>query len=294
MKSKILFFGCNSHQIPYMQNLKKRGYWIVATDMNNDAPGIHLADSFYHCGYDNYEGLEKAVDTEGPDEIKHVFTASSQFSHLGASHVANYLGIRYPELMDINICLDKTKFYPLFKKNGILIPDTHYVRNKEELVKSLSKYPNDTSFYLKSDFSKNPNHIYMGTSKEILNTEINWKKDRYFQEFYILQTNYIGEGIRLNLFPEGYELYDFESGKILDKNDWLQFHDFGILNRLLDLKQQLGMNDWLLKYDVLIGSDDYVVLDIGMDPPYRMKKYWESQGLDFIDFYINLYLNPNN
>ena len=99
---------------------------------------------------------------------------------------------------------------------------------------------------------------------------------------------------RLNLFPDGYELYDFESGKILDKNDWPQFHDFEILNRLLDLKQQLGMNDWLLKYDVLIGSDDYVVLDIGMDPPYRMKKYWESQELDFIDFYINLYLNPSD
>jgi len=294
MKSKILFFGCNHHQIPYMQNLKKRGYYIVATDMNNDAPGIHLADSFYHCGYDNFEGLEKAVDTEGPDEIKHVFTASSQFSHLGASHAANYLGIRYPKIMDINICLDKTKFYPLFKKNGILIPDTHYVRNEEELDKSLRKYPNDTSFYLKSDFSKNPNHIYTGTSKEILNTEINWKKDRYFQEFYILQTNYIGEGIRLNLFPDGYELYEFESGKILDKNDWFQFDDFGISNRLLDLKQQLGMNDWLLKFDVLIGSDDYVVLDIGMDPPYRMKKYWESQRLDFIDFYIDLYLNSNN
>ena len=89
-------------------------------------------------------------------------------------------------------------------------------------------------------------------------------------------------------------MYDFESGKILDKNDWPQFHDFEILNRLLDLKQQLGMNDWLLKYDVLIGSDNYVALDIGMDPPYRMKKYWESQGLDFIDFYINLYLNPSD
>ena len=38
MKPKILFFGCNHSQIPYMQNLKK-GYYIVATDINNDAPG---------------------------------------------------------------------------------------------------------------------------------------------------------------------------------------------------------------------------------------------------------------
>ena len=290
MKSKIVFFGCNHSQIPYMQNLKKRGYYIVATDINNDAPGRYLADSFYNCGYNDFKDLEKAVDAEGLDQIKHIFTASSQFSHLGASHLANYLGIQYPEMKNIDICLDKTKFYPLFKKIGISIPDTNYVRNEEELEKSLRKYSNDTSFYLKSDFSKNPNHIYFGTREELLNTKINWKKDRYYKEFYILQTKYIGEGIRLNLFPEGYELYEFESGKFLDNNDWTQLNDFGILSRLLNLKQQLGMDNWLLKFDILIGSDDYVVLDVGMDPPYRMKKYWESKGLDFIDFYLDIYI----
>ena len=50
------------------------------------------------------------------------------------------------------------------------------------------------------------------------------------------------------------------------------------------------MVNWLLKFDILIGSDDYVVLDVGMDPPYRMKKYWESKGLDFIDFYLDIYI----
>lgn len=290
MKSKVLFFGCNDSQIPYLQNLQNRGYYIVATDINNDATGANLADSFYNCGYDNFEGLEKIVDTEGPDEIKHIFTASAQFSHLGASHVANYLGLRYPKKTDIDICLDKTKFYPLFKRTGISIPNTHYVRDKQELNNFLIKYSNDTSFYLKSDFSKNPNYIYTGTAEEIMDTQINWEKDRYFREFYVLQTNFKGEGIRLNLFPDGYELYGFENGKFLDKSDWVQFNNFGILNRLLDLKKQLGMDDWLLKFDVLIGLDDYVVLDIGMDPPYRMKKYWESQSKNFIDFYLDLYL----
>mgnify|MGYP003327384800 CR=1 FL=1 len=70
--------------------------------------------------------------------------------------------------------------------------DFHLVsRNEEELKKTLEKYSNDTSFYLKSDFSKNPNHIYFGTREELLNTKINWKKDRYYKEFYILQTKYI-------------------------------------------------------------------------------------------------------
>ena len=33
----------------------------------------------------------------------------------------------------------------------------------------------------------------------------------------------------------------------LDNTDWTQLNDFGILSRLLNLKQQLGMVNWLLE-----------------------------------------------
>ena len=50
------------------------------------------------------------------------------------------------------------------------------------------------------------------------------------------------------------------------------------------------MQNWLLKFDILIGDEGYVVLDIGMDPPSRMKKNWEANGQNFVDFYLDLYI----
>ena len=290
MKPKILFLGCNHDEVPYLENLQSRGFYVVATDMNPDAPGMKLADSAIVCGYNDFEGLDKAVAEEGVDEFSAVFTASAQFAHLGASSVSKRLGFAYPSMENISTCLDKTAFYPMFQENGISIPNTHYINSPDELRNVLNTYSSDTDFYLKSDFSKNPNHIYTGNPQSLIKKEIKWTPDRYFQEYYILQQTYIGEGIRLNLYPGGCELYEFETGKVINIEDWPQFEDLRILKSLRALSVKLGMQDWLLKFDILIGHDGYVVLDIGMDPPYRMKKYWEANGKNFIDFYVDLYL----
>jgi len=294
MKSKILFLGCNYNESPYLKNLQERGFFVVATDMNPNAPGMRIADSAIICGYNDFEGLGQAVAKEGLEDFVMVFTASAQFAHLGASHIAEQLGVPYPSMDNISACLDKTAFYPLFQENGIAIPNTHYVRNLSELKNVLSNYPAETDFYLKSDYSKNPNHIYTGNSAGLIKQEIQWTPDRYFREYYVLQQTYKGYGIRLNLFPGGYELYEFETAKAINLNDWPQFKDYKIIELLRTLSQKLGMHNWLLKFDILIGQDGYVVLDIGMDPPYRMKKNWEESGRNFVDFYLDLYLKAKD
>jgi len=289
MKSKILFLGCNHDEVPYLKNFQEKGFHVVATDVNPNAPGMSLSDSAIICGYDDLEGLERAVSKEGRDDFLMVFTASAQFAQIGASHISKHLGLPYPSLENIKICLDKAAFYPLFQKNGIHIPETHFIRNLSELRNILNKYPKETDFYLKSDFSKNPNHIYKGTSEYLENEDIQWTPDRYFHKNYILQKTFLGEGFRLNIYPGGYELYEFETGRKINE-DLPHFKNLKILESLRDLSIKLGMQDWLLKFDILINNGRYVVLDIGMDPPSRMKKYWESKGHNFIDFYTDLYI----
>ena len=63
--------------------------------------------------------------------------------------------------------------------------------------------------------------------------------------------------------------------------DFPQFQEYKILELLRKLSENLGMQNWLLKFDILIGDEGYVVLDIGMDPPSRMKKNWGSQWTKF-------------
>ena len=294
MRSKILFLGCNYPEVPYLEKLQERGFYVAATDINPHAPGKTIADSAIICGYNDFEGLEKAVLKEGPDDIEMVFTASAQFAHVGASHISKKLGLSYPSKDNIKKCLDKTSFYPLFQENGIMIPDTHYVKNIKELKNVLSKYPSESDFYLKSDYSKNPYHIYIGKSTELIKQNIQWKPDNYFRKYYILQQTYFGYGIRLNLFPEGYELYEFETAKVITLKNCPQVQDYKIIESLRALSDRLGMKNWLLKFDIIIGQDGYVVLDIGMDPPSRMKKNWEDNGRNVVNFYLDLYLNAKD
>ncbi len=290
MKPKILFLGCNYNEIPYLENLQERGFYVVATDVNPDAPGMKMANSAVICGYNDYDGLESAIMTEGPDEFYSVFTASAQFAHLGASYISKKLGITYPAIDNIRACLNKKSFYPLFQENGIAIPETRYIKNFTDLKRALSDYSDETDFYLKSDYSKNPNHIYTGKSSSLIKQDIQWTTDRYFQEYYILQKTYEGYGVRLNLFPNGYELYDFETAKPIRIEDCPKIEEYKILELLGKLSEKLGMQNWLLKFDVLLGKEGYVVLDIGMDPPSRMKKNWEENGRNFVDFYLDLYI----
>ena len=37
MTTKVLFIGCNYDQLPYLKNLRNKGYYIIGTDLNVDA-----------------------------------------------------------------------------------------------------------------------------------------------------------------------------------------------------------------------------------------------------------------
>ena len=52
----------------------------------------------------------------------------------------------------------------------------------------------------------------------------------------------------------------------------------------------LGFTNWLIKFDVIFGEDDYVVLDIGMDPPYRLNKYYNERNISLPNYYLDQYL----
>lgn len=51
------------------------------------------------------------------------------------------------------------------------------------------------------------------------------------------------------------------------------------------------MQNWVLKFDVISADQEYVVLDVGMDPPSRMYKLAKEHDIDFESHYLNQYLN---
>jgi len=287
---KLLFIGCNHDQLPYLLELKKHQFEIIGTDMNSNAPGKELCNKFYQVGYDDCYGLIDIGIKEKFNLDDTIFTASAQFAHKGAAHFANKFGIDYPTEKNIDICLDKTLFYNKFQKLGIPIPETSFITNKEDFVSTIKKLDEKSSYYLKSDFSKNPNYVYRFNPENVKVDDIFWGRDRYLRNHYILQKEFIGESLRINIYGERYNVFQFEPmKKISDKKKYIE--TVGVINSLLKYIKDLGLDRWLIKFDIILNNENYVVLDVGLDPPFRMVKESKLQGINFAKYYVKQYLS---
>ena len=288
MRKKLLFLGCNYSQIPYLKAINKRKWLIIGVDLNKNSPGKAFCEKFYNVGYDNLKGLIKVGLNEKFSNNDMVFTAASQFAHKGAAHFSEYFNIKYPQEKTIDLCLNKIKFYDYFLKNNVPIPNTCNIKNKNELKSEILNSKCET-FYLKSDFSKNPSYVYKFYKSKIPWDNFFWGKDRYLREHYVLQEEVKGTSLRINIFGNRYNVFDFQSGlKTKIYND--KIVDLGIFTILKNFLKNLKIENWLVKFDIILHKDKYVVLDIGLDPPMRMLKYSKENNIKFEKLYIEHYL----
>ena len=296
MNNKVLVLGCNTSQIPYIEEINKQGYKIIGVDKNIEAPGKSLCHTFYNFGYDDIEQLIKMTQYENLNSTGKVFTAGAQFAYIGLSKVCEEAKINFPTTKTIEMCLDKKKFYEEFEKNGIRIPETQYVTSSSELQLAIKNMSNRvTHYYLKSDHSKNPNYIYQLTNDaNVEKMEINWKKDRYFRQFYILQEEFFGTHVRLNIYGNNGNVYLFDGSNIRIPGQQVinQVKESGVIFTLHQFLIKHNLSRFLVKFDIVINSvGEYVVLDIGLDPPFRMMHHFTDQGNNFFENYIDQYLN---
>lgn len=287
--NKILVLGCNHDQIPYLVELKKH-FFIVGADMNNNAPGKEYCDKFYDIGYDEYDKLVDIGIKECFNSTDKVFTAAAQFALIGASIFAKKFNIPFIDENTISIVLDKSKFYSFFQRLQIPIPDTFYIQNRSELDSKILELGSKKSFYLKSDFSKNPNYVYRIKQKTIESTNIFWGKDRFLRNHYILQEEFFGEHLRINVIKDNFILFPMNYGdKVITSKD--QIIESDVLKSLKLIISKLGLDNWIVKFDIILNKDSFVVLDIGLDPPFRLNKMYTEKSLNFPKHYINLFLN---
>jgi hypothetical protein len=289
---KILFIGCNFDQIPYLEEIKNRSFFIVGIDKNTDAPGKAKCDVFYNISYDEIDALIRIGQIEkfGPDDK--VFTAAAQFAHKGAAYFAEFFNIPYVSRKTVELCLDKAAYYEYFNKNNIPIPKTWFLKNEHELKKLISSMVESKWYYLKSDYSKNPNYVYRIHSSNVPYETIFWGRDRYFEELYILQEEFAGVSLRLNLYGDHFNVFDFNTQEKTNR-----YHDklksFHIIDTLRNFMLNQGLQNWLIKFDIILNEKEYVVLDIGMDPPFRMNKDALNNGINFAKHYLDQFLDNN-
>ncbi len=279
---KALFLGCNNLQLGYLKAAQALGFHVIATDQNPQAPGRDIANEFHVAGYLDQTKLLAACKKSDIEPGHRIFTASAHFAYEGAAVLSEKLGLIFPSSGIIDTCLDKSKFYEALKDAEIPLPETHIYHE------GISLDPGHR-YYLKSDYGKTPNYNYLiqDVNPSLPALPAN---DQYYRHCFLLQKEICGQHYRVNLY--GSQMAVFVSANEHSFQPLAQHPRFQeeIKEKLQKLVKKLGLNSWLIKFDVLMDSAGWYVIDLGLDPPMRLRQFCQWSGLDFCSAYVKMYL----
>ena len=280
---KLLFLGCNFDQIPYMKIAREKGYYIIGTDLNQKAPGVSYVDKYYQVSYEDVLSLIDIGNDEDFSSSDNVFTASSQFAYIGASNFARYFNIPFISPDVVDLCLDKNKFYPYFTKYGLDVPDWIALENVYQNGVFKELHEKWSSLYLKSDYGKSPNYCYK--IRDCMIPDIPKEYDRYYRKFFVAQKEIMGNHFRIDWIDN--DLFSFF--KISDRSAIpMCFIDITgeIYTKMTNLIDSLGLQNHLIKFDVIYTNNNCYFIDIGLEPPMRLRLYLQYLGYDFERLYF--------
>ena len=289
---KVLFLGGNNLQVPYLIELQNRGLEVYCTDFNGQAPIVQYAEHFSQVSYEDVDRLIEIGTKYHFTQRDCVFTAAEHYAYIGASRFAEYFGIPFPPVKSIEICLSKLQFYRLFAEYDLAIPETKTIENLHELNDYLAGEPSGSIHFLKSDYSKNPKYIYRVSPETAKNLEIQWTKDRFLREAYVIQKEFVGFDLRLFYIDGRFALLPFFGEQQIPKSrDYLL--QLLPLDQIKSMLTRLQLHKWFIKFDVKVDVENnrYAFLDIGLDPPNRFRDACERQGVPFVNQYLDHYLD---
>jgi hypothetical protein len=284
---RVLFLGANTAQLPYLRAARAQGWTVVATDRNPEAPGARLADRFHAVGYDDVGALLEVARAEGLGPDDRVFTAAAHFAWEGACRVAAALGIPFVSPQAVDTCLDKTKLYGLLAEQGVAVPPWSLVEPGKD-----PELDPEKSYYLKSDYGKSPRYCWRVAGGELPERPAAF--DAFYRRAFVLQEEVRGTHLRLNLYGAECAVF-LRAG---ETNLWLPVPVLGhghdaVLGRLRALVRALGLERRLVKLDLVVGPSHGWVLDLGLDPPLRLRLLCEHLGLDFAAAYLRAALEDD-
>ncbi len=280
--ARVLFLGCNANQVPYLEAARALGFEVIGTDRNAAAPGATRADHFEAVGYDDVAGLRRIAEHHGLGPDDRIFTASAHLAYEAASVVAAERGVPFPSPEAIATALDKTRFYPRCAAVGLRVPPT-----RELLPDATPHLDPERVYWLKSDYGKSPRWCFRVTDGRLPERP---PHDAFYRRAFVLQDEIEGRHWRLNLW--GDELAAFARN---DQGGWCAMAGLGAAQEavaagLRGFLTDVGLEGGLTKWDLIEREGEWFVLDLGLDPPARLRTLCAHRGVDFPAAYTRLHL----
>ena len=132
---RLMILGAGPNQIPLIKAAKKNGYYVIACDYNENAPGVKLADELCLASImDRETVLEKAKELKLDGII-----SNSEPAMPVVAYVGNKLGLPSNDYETVAAMTNKFKFRTLLKNNGFTAPGFGMAKSYEKAEKLFDK-----------------------------------------------------------------------------------------------------------------------------------------------------------
>lgn len=120
---KLMILGGDNKSIPVIVAAKKRGYYTILCDYNNNLESIKMVDKFYCVSVFDKKKLYEIAKEE---EVKGIVSYSSDKIALIACEIANLVGVTKNPVNSIETLIRKDKFRQFLKDNDFNVPHCEY------------------------------------------------------------------------------------------------------------------------------------------------------------------------
>lgn len=299
MLDTVICIGAGFSQLPYIEEVKKRGYHVICADRNPNSPGFELVDDYVVSSTFDYKKTPQLIfkGITDKDRIKSVIGPCTGPPFRTVQELRRLLGLRYYDYKTLNILLDK--LYLRKYCNSIGCSDISTFNNRKILNSDcfpLVKKPRfggmggkNVEIYTLSDNFK----------KSIRSTEI---EQKYVYEKFIygreIVIDAIWNGNSIAFLNTGWQLFDTQLGIVIGstcQDDYtlnrLNFKIKEILHKFC-ISLQLGPE--VLNVDMIVNSNNLLhIIEVEFVSAGRIPLCKLAFGYDLVKNYVSTYLGDN-
>jgi len=140
-KKRILILGAGIMQLPAIRIAKAKGWYVAVADGSDEAPGISLADRFFHVDLKAWEAMTDAAEVMRQEGgIDGVFTAGTDFS-LTVARVAEKLTLPGISVEAAMAASDKALMRRTLSNANVRVPRFVQLAGGEKKLSKELSYP---------------------------------------------------------------------------------------------------------------------------------------------------------
>ena len=84
-------------------------------------------------------------------------------------------------------------------------------------------------------------------------------------------------------------MFNHADNQLIEDEDLInRLKKFKLFEKLLEIQNYFNFEIFICKFDVIVSNNDWVVIDIGIDPPSRILKFYLDNDINFYKLYVKL------